>query len=124
MLGYELEDRLGLHTEGRRQGQLCIRDRAYIDLFEGVCFELTSSWSPARVEGWVPSRGPNPISAVTRLYPLMRADADEFPDRILFSTGCVQQKHLLGIGGPRMRKMRSNSIWGPMGAHGVYLMSS
>ena len=30
--------------------------------FEGVCFELTSSWPPARVEGWcrAAARGPNP----------------------------------------------------------------
>ena len=37
----------------------------YSFFLEGACFELTSSWSPARVQGWVPSRGANLISAGT-----------------------------------------------------------
>ena len=31
--------------------QMCQRERAITEFFEGVCLELTSSWPPARVEG-------------------------------------------------------------------------
>ena len=85
--------------------------------FEGVCFELTSSWSPARVEGWVPSRGPNPISAGTRRHALTRVD--EFPDRIFCRQAAYISNTYSELGGPKMREMMSNSIWGPIGAHGA-----